>query len=156
MSDERQRAMEHFVEEVGLFFEQNGLPRMAGRILGYLLIADPAQQTSDELAVALQASKGSISTMTRMLIQFGLIERVGVPGDRRDYFRLRPDAWTNMNRTKLDQLTLFRSLAERGLEVLGDAPPQQRARLEDMRDTFAWFERELPLLYARLEQERKR
>lgn len=28
----------HFMEDIGLFFEQMGLPRMAGRILGVLLI----------------------------------------------------------------------------------------------------------------------
>ena len=32
----------HFIEDIGLYFEQMGLPRMAGRILGALLISDPA------------------------------------------------------------------------------------------------------------------
>ena len=74
MNDEQQVEEKHFVEEVGLFFEQSGMPRMAGRILGWLLISDPSHQTTSELAEVLLASKGSISTMTRLLIRIGLIE----------------------------------------------------------------------------------
>ncbi|HEX7974611.1 MAG TPA: MarR family transcriptional regulator, partial [Anaerolineales bacterium] len=85
--DHRQIAKQHFVEEVALVFEEIGIARMAGRILGWLLISNPPHQSADELAEALQASKGSISTMTRLLIQADLIERIGLPGERRDYFR---------------------------------------------------------------------
>ena len=56
MSDERQAEVERFVEEVGIFFEQQGMPRMAGRILGCLLISDSPHQTTGELAEALLAS----------------------------------------------------------------------------------------------------
>jgi len=39
----------HFIEDIGLFFEQLGLPRMAGRILGVLLISDPPAQSIDDI-----------------------------------------------------------------------------------------------------------
>ena len=35
----------HFVEDISLYFEQMGLPRMAGRVLGVLLICDPPAQS---------------------------------------------------------------------------------------------------------------
>jgi DNA-binding transcriptional regulator GbsR (MarR family) len=76
----------HYVEEFGLFWEQMGLPRMTGRILGWLLICDPPEQTMTDLTEVLQASKSSISTGTRMLIQFGFIERISLPGERKDYY----------------------------------------------------------------------
>ena len=89
MNNEQAQGEErNFVEEVGLFFEQTGMPRMAGRILGWLLISDPPHQSTDELAGGLIASKGSISTNTRLLIQIGLIERLSLPGVRHDYFRI--------------------------------------------------------------------
>ena len=34
MSNPPQAEEKHFVEEVGIFFEQTGMPRIAGRILG--------------------------------------------------------------------------------------------------------------------------
>ncbi|MBA3470937.1 MAG: hypothetical protein H0T53_14985 [Herpetosiphonaceae bacterium] len=58
-----------FVEKVGLLYEQVGLQRMAGRILGWLLICDPPAQSAADLAAALDASKGSISGITRQLFQ---------------------------------------------------------------------------------------
>lgn len=142
-----------FVEEMGLMFEGVGLPRMAGRIFGWLLISNPPQQSHAELAEVLQASKGSISSMTRLLIQVGLIERVSLPGDRRDHFQIKPNSWSNMAEQRLAQIKAFRRLAERGLALMQNAPPHLQQRLHEMRDMHAFWERELPLLHQRWQQE---
>lgn len=145
----------HFVEEMGLMFEMGGLPRMAGRIFGWLLICDPPQQSSSELADVLQASKGSISTITRLLIQIGLLERVSLPGDRRDYFQIKPHSWSQMTQQRLAQVTAFRKLAERGLELIHDKSPYLQERLQEMRDIHIFLEKELPRIHERWEQERQ-
>ena len=156
MENDRQFEEYRFVEEVGIVFEHTGLPRMAGRIFGWLLISDPPHQSTDELAEALLASKGSISTSTRLLIQIGLIERLSLPGVRHDYFRLRPDAWRHMIKHGLeDEVKMFRQLAERGLELPSGKTPLSRRWLEEMRDMYTFFERELPTLLERWEQEHK-
>ena len=98
----------NFAEEVGIFFEQIGMPRMAGRILGWLMISDPPRQTTGELTQALLASKGSISTMTRLLIRLGLVERLSLPGQRRDYFRIKVGAWHQTLKESQVQMTAFR------------------------------------------------
>ncbi|MEP1075458.1 MarR family transcriptional regulator [Leptolyngbya sp. PL-A3] len=144
----------HFIEEMGLMFEQLGMPRMAGRILAWLLIANPPLQSSGELVEVLQASKGSISTITRMLIQIGLIERVALPGDRRDYFQIKPNAWSQMTQQRLTQIAAFRELADRGLSLVEGGPEAQR-RLREMRDIHAFWERELPRLHERWEEEQR-
>jgi len=153
MNDMRQSEERSFVEEVGLFFEQSGLPRMAGRILGRLLLSDPPHQSTDQLTEALMASKGSISTMTRLLIQIGLIERVSLPGVRHDYFRIRPGAWQHLIKQSVDQVTVLRQLAERGLELVEGKASLPRQWLEEMRDMYAFFEREYPDLLERWEKE---
>jgi DNA-binding transcriptional regulator GbsR (MarR family) len=145
----------HFVEEVGLMFEMAGLPRMSGRIFGWLLISNPPQQSHGELAEILKASKGSISTMTRLLIQIGLIERISLPGERRDYFQIKSQAWSQMTKQRIAQIAAFRQLAEKGLDLLKENPPRLRQRLEEMRDIHAFLERELPLLDERWELEQK-
>jgi len=155
MNDARQVEEKRFVEEVGILFEQSGLPRMAGRILGWLLISDPPHQTTGELAEALLASKGSISTMTRLLIRIGLIERLSLPGQRRDYFRFKPGAWHQLIQDSLVQTTAFRQLAERGLELLESKTHANRQWLEEMRDMYAFMEREFPALVERWEQKHK-
>jgi DNA-binding transcriptional regulator GbsR (MarR family) len=145
-----------FVEEVGLMFELVGMPRMSGRIFGWLLISDPPQQSHTELAEILQASKGSISTMTRLLIQIGLIERISLPGDRRDYFQIKPNAWGQLSKQRMQQITAFRELAERGMELMGNTSPRLKQRLKEMHDMHAFWERELPLLNDRWEVEQQR
>lgn len=143
---------QHFVEEVGLLFETVGFPRMAGRVFGWLLISNPPHQSPGELAEVLQASKGSISTMTRLLEQIGLIERVSLPGHRRDYFRIKLNAWSELSKRRMEQVIAFRRLAERGLALLQNEPSDRTQRLQEMRDIHAFFEAELPLMLERWEQ----
>ena len=142
----------YFIEEVGLGFEKLGLPRMAGRILGWLLIANPPYQSSSELVEMLSASKGSISAMTRLLIQAGLVERVSFPGDRRDYFRIKLGAWSAVMEQRLAQIVAIRQLADRGLALLEDDRPEYSQRLREMRDLHAFFEQEWPHLLDRWKQ----
>ncbi len=155
MTNERQAKEQNFVEEVGIVFEQTGLPRMAGRILGWLLISDPPHQSTGQLVEALMASKGSISATTRLLIQIGFIERLSLPGVRHDYFRIKPGASHQLLKNSLDQTTAFRQLLERGLELLESKAHTNRQSLEEMHDLYAFFEREFPALLERWEQEHK-
>jgi len=155
MDNEREVESKQFAEEVGVLFEQTGMPRMAGRIVGWLLISDPPHQSTSELVEALMASKGSISTTTRLLIRIGLIERISLPGQRHGYFRIKPSVWHQLLKDTVIQTTTFRQLMEKGLELLGDKAHANRKWLEEMRDMYAFFEREFPALFERWEQERK-
>ena len=92
--DDEPSGERQFAEEVGRVFEQLGVPRMTGRILGWLLICDPPRQSSAQLGSALGASKGAISTATRLLELYGLVRRIGVPGARGDFFEIAPDAFS--------------------------------------------------------------
>lgn len=78
-----------FVERAGLLCERDGLPRIAGRILGLLLVS-PAPLALDAIADRLGVSKASVSTDARRLEERGLVERVGRPGDRKDYYQIAP------------------------------------------------------------------
>ena len=145
----------HFVEKVSRHFEQMGFPRMGGRVFAWLLISESPQASMDELAKALRASKSSISSMTRLLIQVDLLEAVSVPGVHRDYFRIRNDAWTNALKDRLDQAITFRQLADEGLALLKDTEPERVRRLQEMHLMYAFLEREIPILMERWEKERQ-
>lgn len=144
------------VEEMALFYEQAGLPRMAGRIIGWLMICEPSHQSLVELGEVLQASKGSISTMTRLLIQLGIIQRVSIPGDRRDYVAIPPGSSTRMLAQNTGKIAAVRQIAARGLTALKGARPERLERLRELHDLYAFLEREMPLLLARWEKESKR
>ncbi len=146
----------HYVEEVALQFERLGISRSAGRILGWLLIAEPPHQTMNDLANGLQVSKSSVSTATQYLIQLGLIQRLSLPGERPDYYRVTEGVWQTTVRQQKNQVVVLRQLAEQGLNLLPEQPAERRNRLEEMRDFYAFFEKEIPLLLDRWEAESRR
>ncbi len=145
-----------YVEDFGLVFEGFGLPRMVGRVLGALLISDPPELSAEELAGALHASRGSISSSTRSLIQMGLVQRLTKRGERRDYFRVKPGAWDEFMRHELESLARFRQMAERGLDIANSDSPEARRNLEEMREFYAYWEKELPALLDRWEEDKKK
>jgi DNA-binding MarR family transcriptional regulator len=152
--DRRREAALAFVEALALFLEREGLPRMAGRIFAWLLICDPPLQSAADLTEALRASKGSISTMTALLVRARLVERVALPGRRRDYLRVRPRAMSELMLEATARLAAFRRLAEQGLGLLAGEPPDVRERLEDVLDVSVFLEAEYPALIARFEARR--
>jgi DNA-binding MarR family transcriptional regulator len=137
-----------------------GMPRMTGRVLAWLLVCQPVEQTAAQLAEELNASKGSISGATGMLVRARLVDRLHVRGERADRFRLRPEAWDEQVR---DQgATEARALLAQGLDALAGEPAARRARLEELDTFYAWWESRMPALseewqqYKRAELERKK
>jgi DNA-binding transcriptional regulator GbsR (MarR family) len=153
---ERYYEERHFIEDIALYFEQMGLPRMAGRVLGVLLISDPPAQSINDLCEILQASKSSISTTTRLLAEMGLIERVASPVPRRVYFQFRPGGWVTFIRQRLSLWASLHQLAEQGLDLLSDKDPALRGRLQEGHDIFSLIEEQLPVLLEQVENKRRK
>jgi DNA-binding transcriptional regulator GbsR (MarR family) len=122
-----------------------GVPMMAGRVLGWLLVCDPIEQTAAQLAEALGASKGSISGATGILVRSRLVDRLHVRGERADRFRVRPEAWDDQVRDQsIDQA---RAVLALGLEALEGESPARRARLEELDAFYAWWQGRMPVLW---------
>ncbi len=142
-----------FIEEMGALFERAALPRIAGRVWGYLLIVDAEQVSTNGLADALNMSLSSISTATRLLVALGMVNRIRVPGERSDYFTIHHGSILNLVRRPLETATIARDLADRALQNFGDRDVA-RPHLEELRDTYSWFAAEFPALVDRFGAER--
>ena len=142
-----------FIEDVGTLFEVFDLPRMAGRIFGWLLVCNPPYQTANELMAAIEGSKGSISTMMHLLMHSGLVERTGIPGNRGTYYRIRPGSLTALLRKRMSFLGDMRELAGRGLTLVKDEDTQQHQRLQEIYNLYAFLEQQMPILFERWNQE---
>jgi DNA-binding transcriptional regulator GbsR (MarR family) len=141
-----------WVEQVSMLLERDGLPRMAGRIFGWLLVCDPPEQSMEDLAEAVQGSKASMSTMTRLLVQSALVEKVRAPGARRDQFRIRPGQWQKLWRARIELIHQATQITEQGLALLAGRPPEARARLAELHRQYRFFGLHLPALLDRLER----
>ena len=135
-----------FIEACGTWLSQAaGFPRMTGRVLGWLIVCEPVEQSAAQLAEALGASAGAISGATGTLVRARLIERIRVRGERADRFRLRPDSWDEQMFDDRE-VQAARSLIAQGLDALAGAPPGRRARLEDLDEFYAWWQERMPVL----------
>lgn len=121
-----------FADHLGRFYARRyGFPPMVGRVLGYLLVCEPRDQTIAELAEALLASRSAITGALNVLERTNSLRRTRAAGERMD--RVRLDLSSPQSRgfdvTEYQELG---DLAREGLEVLADAPPERRADLEEM------------------------
>jgi DNA-binding transcriptional regulator GbsR (MarR family) len=145
-------AERRFAEEMGIVGEQVGMPPMVARVLGWLLICDPPQQSISEMAAALGVSRASISIATRLLEAPRWIRRTPVPGARGYYFEIVPDSFTHMPAAEM--FSLLRRTLERGLEALPDPTSDRAARLREAHHFYAYVEREVPRMIERYRSER--
>ncbi|HEV8192387.1 MAG TPA: hypothetical protein VGP82_13050 [Ktedonobacterales bacterium] len=120
-----------FIERNGLYFEQYGLPRIGGRIAGLLLVAH-RPLTLDDIAGALQVSRASVSTNLRLCVTYGFAERVGVPGDRRDYYQFPEHGWDRILLINIEAVKAWRAITERGLAAVSTDDSMVHDRLEEM------------------------
>nr|WP_271211004.1 MarR family transcriptional regulator [Rhodococcus wratislaviensis]GLK36665.1 hypothetical protein GCM10017611_35220 [Rhodococcus wratislaviensis] len=135
-----------FADHVGRFYaRQYGFPPMAGRLLGYLFVCDPPQQTIDELGAALLASRSAVTGAVKLLEGYRMARRTRIAGERVDRVSLDPASQQPQNFDSAlhrEQAALFRE----GLALLADAPPERRAPLEELVALADFLSERLPAL----------
>lgn len=89
---------EEFIEKIGMIAQNEGLPRIAGRVLA-MLVYDGERISFGALAERLEVSRGSISSSVRLLEDRQVIKRVAKAGDRQDYFEIAEDAFMTLIET---------------------------------------------------------
>jgi DNA-binding transcriptional regulator GbsR (MarR family) len=141
-----------YAEEMAVVLTSMGLPLAYGKLLGWLFVCDPPQQTGTDLTTALDLSKASVSTGMRMLVTTKLVRRVAVPGRRGHAYELLPDAFLRVS--EMDNYRIFREILERGIDLVGGENDPAADRLRNTRDFYAFVEREFPKLIARFKRER--
>jgi MarR family protein len=133
-----------FADHAGrLYARRYGMAPMVGRLLGYLAICDPPEQSIAELAEALLASRSAIAGAANSLETLGLIRRSRAAGERMD--RIRIDAGPRSMGFDVTEYQEQGDLAREGLALLAGAPPERKAVLLELA-AFADF------LVARLPQ----
>lgn len=85
-------AKQQFISSWGAFGTQWGINRTMAQIHALLLIsADPI--TQDEIMEELSISRGNVNMNIRELVGWGLIDRVIIAGERKEFFTAEKDIW---------------------------------------------------------------
>ncbi|MEV0388872.1 hypothetical protein [Nonomuraea sp. NPDC050643] len=132
-----------------------GWPPMAGRTAAVLMLSE-TPMTMPELQEALDASKGSMSETTRLLVVNGTVRRFKEPGSRQYVYEWRDDAWIGCLQHQLDQTTELLTLAESAQARSAGLPERQRARLREMHEYYVFLVRRLEALLADYKEFRAR
>jgi DNA-binding MarR family transcriptional regulator len=118
---------------------------MAGRLLGYLMVCEPREQSVAELAEALLASRSAIAGAISALETLALVRRSRAAGERMDRVsidRTSRRAWG----FDISEYQEQAELAREGLEVLADAPLERRAVLLEYAAFADFLVERLPVL----------
>lgn len=128
-----------YADQVGRFFaRQYGMPPMAGRVLGWLLICEPEERTAAELAAELKASRTAIGTAVDHLERAGgLVHRRRAAGERADRISVGGSVYEQSLDTP-EEYAGMAELARTGLRLLGDVPLDRKRRLLEM-EAFSEF-----------------
>jgi DNA-binding MarR family transcriptional regulator len=145
MTESDERA---FANEVARFYARRyGVPPMAGRLLGWLVVCEPPDQTPARLSEALGVSRSGIGAAIALLERWSYIQRVRVPGERAERIRLQPDVWSRALENPSEYIEQA-ALARRGLQLLADAPIERRARLLEVAALAEFLAHRMPDLGA--------
>lgn len=85
-------AKQQFISSWGAFGTHWGINRTMAQIHALLLIS-PDPLTQDNIMEDLNISRGNTNMNIRELINWGLVERVILPGERKEYFSAEKDIW---------------------------------------------------------------
>jgi DNA-binding transcriptional regulator GbsR (MarR family) len=138
------QAKRQFIEDAADMISEHGLPHMAARVIGALLVCVPPQRSLDELAEMLGASKGAISMATQLLLRLAVIEKVSIPGERRHYYQIRRDVWSTLFMQKEEELERHFRMTERGLQLFEGEPVEAKRRLVELLVFLDFVAEELP------------
>jgi DNA-binding transcriptional regulator GbsR (MarR family) len=134
-----QAKIQAWVERVATAFAQNfGLPPITGRILGWLLICDPPEQSAGEIAGAIGASRASLTTSMRLLTVGELVRRSHRPGERTTYFRIDDDAWEKVIRQRIVAMASLREITSDAMKLVGPGS-ERAARVRGAHAFFGWL-----------------
>jgi DNA-binding transcriptional regulator GbsR (MarR family) len=85
-------AKKQFVSAWGSFGSNWGINRTMAQIHALLMVSTKPLN-ADEVMEALSISRGNTNMNIRELINWGLVERVVIPGERKEYFAAEKDIW---------------------------------------------------------------
>lgn len=106
---------QELIVEFGNIYENYGLQRIKGLIVG-LLLGQAEPMSLDDIVECLARSKGPISTAVRELSTTGILRKVAGPENRRDYYTIHPDLFFNNFMFNMQTVRRNRRTAEQFLQ----------------------------------------
>lgn len=137
------KEFDHFIESWGSMGVLWGINRSMARIHALMIISEEPVDL-DFVAKRLNISRGNASMSLKELRNWGVIQRVYVSGDRRDFYVVEPDPWKMffriaVERKKREFDPALHSLRHLLSESQMDAEGKVSERLTQMEEVLSLF-----------------
>ena len=125
-------AQDRFIASWGRMGSAWGISRTMAEVHALLYVTGEPMNT-DEIMERLAISRGNVSMSVRALLDWGVIQKTHIRGDRKDYFQAEQDVWAMLRaiareRIKREVDPLLQSLDE----IRALTPETTRATPEDL------------------------
>lgn len=148
-----QNNLDIFIDRMGLVAEADGLSRIAGRIMG-LMVLEGGPLSFSEIAERLDVSRASVSTNTRFLERMGVIERVMIKGERQDHFQLTKSPYARLLEGYAARIKKAESVVAEARAALGPGDVGRARRLDELGAFYEALGASFEELAARFDDER--
>ena len=88
-----EEAKQQFIQNWGVLGSQWGINRTMAQIHALLLVS-PDPLSADDIMEQLKISRGNTNMNVRELMDWGIVEKVLKPGERKEFFSAEKDIWT--------------------------------------------------------------
>ncbi|OJV90972.1 MAG: hypothetical protein BGO34_22050 [Bacteroidia bacterium 44-10] len=140
------------IEKVGVLFQKSGFPLAMGRVVAYLMVAEPPQKTFVEIQNDLKLSKSAVSNTLNMLMAFNLVDYITQTGDRKRYFCFNADGWLASQRKKI-QSNFFGEMITSVLSVRSDKYLEQNQKLKEIQKFNDFLDKEISALFEKWDRQ---
>ena len=142
---EKQELLHHLINAYAEAYQNLGHSSLMGKIVA-LLIASPEPLSLDDISAQLQMSKGPVSQIARKLKEHRLIEKVWIPGERRDFYRAADDIFGQAFANYAASMKRNKQIAADFEQQIGDFEHQDAqtrhllARMQEMKTFYEAME----------------
>ncbi|MFT4246146.1 MAG: hypothetical protein QM571_06500 [Micrococcaceae bacterium] len=122
-------------EELIALYSTSALPQGAAKVISWLTVCEPQEQTAADIRKATGVSAGALSEAMTMFVKVGMVTRTRKPGSRKHYYKNTKDNVLQTIRRSVESTKLYTAAAESGLKKLPN-----NDRLKAMRDLYGFLD----------------
>jgi hypothetical protein len=141
-----------FVEQIAqYYFDNDGMPPARGRVIGWLIISHPREQSAAEIARRLGVERADVDWVAEKLVPASVLIRRTPDAENPGEYSLEmgDNAWVDRMQQVFSKIPLFHEILAEGVGLLADADLARRRRVVNMERFFGYLASEIPGIFDR-------
>ncbi|PHR14268.1 MAG: hypothetical protein COA41_17825 [Sphingopyxis sp.] len=138
-----------FIEQRGLMSEEDGQPRILGRIWALLMVVG-APIGAGGISELLEVSRGSVSTNLKLLDMMEILKKSTQSGSRETFYEIKEQPYSSLVRGYIKRMSSNLEMMEKTISKIEN--PEAKRRLKDLATFYRLAEENNQQLLKKLEE----